>query len=209
MSKVTGVVQLVSALEAERDALAAQVELLRKLWNAAQPDIIRLFEIQPIFGDNEREIDGQSCHELQKAFAATPQQCLLDVHIERDAMIAQNKELSRLLVAAEKHDSLKAERDALLAQLNLAKNIFDVLFSLSDAKTYEETTYEVDTWLQLKAVFDATPQQCLLEVQADAIQSIADDELITHVTKFCDSYNAMLVYDYVQVRATTVRQGGE
>ena len=71
-----------AAMRAERDALVAKDVLLHKLWLAAQPDIIRLFEIQPIFGDNEWEIDGQSCHELQKAFATTPQQCLRDVQAE-------------------------------------------------------------------------------------------------------------------------------
>jgi hypothetical protein len=59
--------------------------------------------------------------------------------------------------------------------------------------------------LTLIALGDLT----IADIQADAIQSIADDELIAHVTQFGGSYNAMLVYDYVQVRAATVRQGGE
>lgn len=106
--------------------------------------------------------------------------------------------------------ALKAERDALLAQNKI------LLDALKLALPSVETCYKQDmaTWetlFLLREAVNATPQQCLLEVNAEAGRKGYLAALNDHASKF-DSWYALSEAEEMQSAdqyVESVRQGGE
>lgn len=118
------------------------------------------------------------------------------------------RQLKRIIEQDARIVDLEAERDALAVYIEAMRRDLqacqNVLFSL--AHSGEVTpAYAADA----KKVLQSTPVQCLAEIRAKAIESIADDETIAFVKPHCGSHGAMLIYDYISVRAAKVRRGGE
>lgn len=167
---------------------SAQIEMVCKLWNAAQPDIVRLFEIQPTFGDNETEVDGQACHELQQVFAKINWHCVPDVKAERDALVARNHELIGLVLRMRErwwpfvHGSVAPSQ----AAYRLGKESADII--------------------------SKTPRQCLLDVQAEAgrlgyVEGRTSEAMLRAGRTDLGDYNEV-IEKAANNYAATVRKGG-
>ena len=98
-----------------KNALLAQLTLQAKLWKAAQADIQKLFEIQPINPeDGSYQVDGQSCHEFYAAMNFTPIECLNEIRAEagRAGFIACYHQDRFILILDEVHLNWRADQYA-------------------------------------------------------------------------------------------------
>ncbi len=72
-------------LQTEINELKAKIDLIKKLHDAAKPDIVSLFQQQPQnMSDGSYLIDGQSCFELEMVISSAPELCLVNVKADAE-----------------------------------------------------------------------------------------------------------------------------
>lgn len=118
---------------------------------------------------------------------------------ERDALAAQ----IALLVQALKDVSNPLARFNRLASLSGDKiNGMATVNMLKDPETYKSIAQEA-----LNQYADKTPQQCLAEIKADAIESVITEELYKRLKPLCGKNGVSEVEDYLTEQAAKVRGG--